>query len=112
MGTPVVVVPKADKSVRLCDDYKVTVNPCIEIFAMLTGGTVFTKLDLAHAYQQLELDEHAQELRTINTHRGLYRHTRLPFGVSSADPSHFSDGVTAHPRDLERVCCQLDTMRY
>ena len=91
-ATPVGVVPKADKSVRLCGDYKVTVNPCIEvpqhplpaaeeIFATLTGGTVFTKIDLAHAYQQLELDEHAQELLTINTHRGLYRYKRLPFGA-------------------------------
>jgi hypothetical protein len=91
-ATPVVVVPKADKSVRLCGDYKVTVNPCIEvpqhllpaaeeIFATLAKGMVFTKLDLAHAYQQLELDENAQELLTINTHRGLYRYTRLPFGV-------------------------------
>ena len=70
-ATPIVVVPKADKSVRLCGDYKVTVNPCIEvpqhplpctedIFATLAGGTVFTKLDLSHAYQQLQLDEHAQ----------------------------------------------------
>ena len=117
-ATPVVVVPKADKSVRLCGDYKVTVNPCIEvpqhplpaaeeIFATLTGGTVFTKLDLAHAYQQLELDEHAQELLTINTHRGLYRYKRLPFGVSSA-PAIFQAVLEHIIRGLERVRCRLD----
>ena len=72
-----------------------TVNPCMEvlqhplpcaedIFATLAGGTVFSKLDLSYAYQQLQLEEYAQELLTINTHRSLYRFTRWPFGVSSA----------------------------
>ena len=117
-ATPIVVVPKADKSVWLCGDYKVTVNPCIEvpqhplscaedIFATLAGGTVFTKLDLSHAYQQLQLDEHAQELLTINTHRVLYRFTRLPFGVSSA-PAIFQAVLEHILRGLKRVSCRLD----
>ena len=60
-ATPIVIVPKADKSVRVFGDYKLTVNSCIkvaqhllpaaeEIFATLAGWTLFTKLDLAHAY--------------------------------------------------------------
>ena len=36
----------------------------------------------------LFLDEQSKELVTINTHKGLYRVNRLPFGVSSA-PSLF-----------------------
>ena len=117
-ATPIVIVPKADKSVRVCGDYKLTVNPCIkvaqhplpaaeEIFATLAGGTLFTKLDLAHAYQQLELDEHAQELLSINTHRGLYRYTRLPFGVSSA-PAMFQAVLEHILRGLNKVRCRLD----
>ena len=34
------------------------------------------------------MDEQLKELVTINTHKGLYRVNRLPFGVSSA-PSLF-----------------------
>ena len=49
---------------------------------MIAGGVSFTKLDLSHAYQQIVLDELSRELVTINTHRGLYRYMRLPFGVS------------------------------
>ena len=61
------VEPKANKTVRICEDFKVTINPNVErehyplpnvedLFASLAGGKVFSKLDLSHAYQQLELD--------------------------------------------------------
>ena len=54
----------------------------------LHGGKVFTKLDLAHAYQQVELDEESQKMVTITTQRGLYKVKRLLSGVASA-PSMF-----------------------
>ena len=94
-ATPIVAVPKRDGSYRICGDYKVTVNPELEIdqypllnpsdlFASLSGGKKFTKIDLSQAYQQLLLDQNSKELTTINTHQGLCRYTRLPFGVASA----------------------------
>ncbi|KAL2086779.1 hypothetical protein ACEWY4_017838 [Coilia grayii] len=94
-ATPIVPVVKKDGSLRLCGDYRCTVNTAVkpdvyplptvsEIFAQLAGGTVFTKLDLKQAYQQLCVDEQAAELLTINTHRGLFRALRLQFGVSTA----------------------------
>ena len=57
----VVPVVKGDGSIRLCGDYKLTVNrvasmekyplPCIEyMISSLGKGKVFTKLDLASAY--------------------------------------------------------------
>ena len=48
-----------------------------DLLIKLNGGERFTKLDLAHAYQQLELDEESKEYLTINTHRGLFKPTRL-----------------------------------
>ena len=70
---------------RICSDYKVTVNrvakvdtyplPRIEdLFASLAGGKLFSKLDLAHAYQQIPLSEESKKLVVINTHKGLYRY--------------------------------------
>lgn len=52
-AAPIVVVPRKDKSVRLCGDYKVTVNRCIQpetyplpsaedLFATLAGGKYFS----------------------------------------------------------------------
>ena len=41
-------------------------------------------MDLSHAYQQVVLDEKSQPYVTITTHLGLYRYTRLPFGVAAA----------------------------
>ncbi len=73
-------IRKKDGAIRLCGDYKVTVNretitesyplPKVDdLLASLAGGTVFTKLDLTHAYQQVELDADSKEMVTINTHK-------------------------------------------
>ena len=91
-------VLKANGELRVCGvsgDYKLTVNwvakletyplPQIEdFFASLAGGKTFSKLDLAQAYLQVELDQSAKKYLTINTHQGLYTYNRLPFGVASA----------------------------
>uniref|UniRef100_A0A3B3RQE8 ribonuclease H n=1 Tax=Paramormyrops kingsleyae TaxID=1676925 RepID=A0A3B3RQE8_9TELE len=94
-ATPIVAVAKKDGGLRICGDYRCTVNTAVkpdvypipiasELFSKLAGGVVFTKLDLKQAYQQLPLDNEAADLLTINTHRGLFRARRLQFGVSTA----------------------------
>ena len=56
----VVPVIKCDDNVRLCEDYKLTINSVVknevyplprieELFASVSGGKVFSKLDLLHA---------------------------------------------------------------
>ena len=98
-AAPVVPVLKASGQVRLCGDYKVTVNkvsklvqypiPTLEdLMAKLGKGSIFHKLDLSHAYLQVELNPESRKYVTINTHKGLYTYTRLPYGVSSA-PAQF-----------------------
>lgn len=111
-------VPKRDGQVRICGDYKVTVNPVLNInqyplprpedlFATVAGGKYFSALDLSHAYNQIVLDDDAREFLTINTHRGLFRHTRLPFGVASA-PSVFQKTMDTILQGMEGVICYLD----
>lgn len=98
---------------RICGDYKLTVNkashleqyplPRMEdLFAKLAGGKLFTELDLSHAYEQLLLDEESQEFVTINTHRGLYRYLRLPYGVSSL-PAIFQRTIETLLQDIPHV---------
>lgn len=117
-GAPIVVVPKADKSIRICGDYKVTINSQLEVetyplpntedlFATLAGGKWFSKLDLSHAYQQLRLDKDSEQYLTINTHRGLYRYHRLSYGVASA-PSIFQSVMDQILQGQEGVTCFLD----
>ena len=90
----IVPVIKRDGSVRICGDYKVTVNrvakvdsyPLLrmdDLFVSLAEGKHFSKLDLAHAYQQIPLAEESKKFIVINT-QGLYRYNRLPCGISSA----------------------------
>ena len=92
-ATPIVVVRKPGGKIRICGDFKVTINPLLktdvyplpkpeELFHVLNGESKFSKLDLADAYSQVEL--HSSKMVVINTHRGLYQYRRLPFGLSCA----------------------------
>lgn len=60
-AAPILPVLKADNSVRICGDYKLTVNqvskleqypiPKLEdLFEKMSSGEKFSKLDLSHAY--------------------------------------------------------------
>ena len=93
-ATPIVAALKSNKkTIRLCGDFQMTVNPVAkldrypvhrDLFVTLTQGRLFTKLDLRHAYQQLPLAEDSKKYVVINISKGLFRYTRLPFGISSA----------------------------
>lgn len=94
-ATPIVPVIKKDNSVRICGDYKTTLNRAIQtdnhpiplvedLSQALAGGQKFSKLDFSQAYTQLELDDESKPLTTINTHKGLFAYERLCFGISAA----------------------------
>lgn len=114
-ATPIVPVAKPDGKVRICGDYKITVNPNIKTDAyplprveeLFAGGTIFTTLDLTHAYLQLELDKESQEPTTIVTHKGLFQYHRLPFGISAA-PAIFQRTLETLLSGILNVCIYLD----
>lgn len=78
-----------------------------DIFASLGGSTVFSKVDLRWAYNQMELDEDAQAVCTINTQKGLYRYNRLPVGVASA-PAIWQRTMEQVLQGVVKTECLLD----
>ncbi|XP_054272632.1 uncharacterized protein K02A2.6-like [Macrosteles quadrilineatus] len=116
-GTPLVVIPK-QQGVRLCGDFKVTLNQVIQhehyplpqpddIFAALSGCQFFSVLDLQSAYLQMPVAESSQELLTLTTHKGLFRLRRLPFGLSSA-PALFQAAMDKILSGLSGMVAYLD----
>lgn len=117
-ATPVVPLVKRSGDIRLCGDFKLTVNPAIhleqyplpkieDIFASLYGGEVFTTLDLRHACNQLPLDDEARKMAVFNTHKGLFAYNRLAFGIASA-PALFQRCIESLLQGLPRVKVYLD----
>ena len=101
-------VAKLNVTVRICGDYKITVNPQLQteeyplpriddIFAKLAGGQKFTKINLRQAYL------------TINTHQGLYRYNCLVFWITSA-PAIWERSIHQILEGVEGTSCILDDM--
>ncbi len=117
-AAPIVPVIKPTGAIRLCGDFKVTVNPHMEVeqhplprvdelFAALAGGEKFTKVDFSEAYLQVPLSAASQESLVINTHQGLYKFKRLPFGISSA-PAIYQKVMDQMVQGLPGVTTYLD----
>ena len=117
-AAPIVPVLKGDGRVRICGDYKVTINqaaklekypipPIDELFASLSGGRCSQSWTCRTPYLQVPLEEASQKYVTINTHRGLFVYTRLPFGIASA-PSIFQRVMENLLQGIPRVCVYLD----
>ena len=117
-ATPIVVVPKQDGAIRLCGDFKVSVNPALkidmyplpkveDIFATLGKGEMYSKIDLLQAYNQLEVEVASRNLLTINTHKGLFQYSRVPFGIAAA-PAIWQRTLELVLQGIPRVHCLLD----
>ena len=117
-ATPIVPVVKKDGSVRVCGDYRQTVNrhtacqsyplPTLDnMLYKLAEGTKFSKLDLSQAYLQLSLDDETSEMCSLNTPFGLFRMNRLPYGVSSS-PAIFQRTMENLLKEVKNVVVFID----
>ena len=115
-AAPIVVVK--NDSIWLCADFSTGLNTALEdhqypsptpddLYTILNGGTCFAKLDLTEAYLQVEVAATSRELLTINTHRGLFQFTRLPFGVKTA-PAIFQQIMDTMLTGMEGTAAYLD----
>ncbi|VDP73342.1 unnamed protein product [Echinostoma caproni] len=98
-ATPIVVAMKSDdRTPRICDNYRLTINPRLRKCAATTmetedsmkslhGCQFFSKIDLADTYLQIPLHPDSWAFTTINTPWGLFQYNFLPFGL------HVSSGI-------------------
>ena len=117
-ASPIVLVPKSDNTVTICGDYKATINQSVEdepyvlpttqdLYISLVSSKVFSKLDLSHAYAQLNVDKESQEYLTISTHKGLYSYLKLPYGVNSS-PKISQAKMDQILQGIEKCVCKQD----
>ncbi|XP_049883119.1 uncharacterized protein LOC126378773 [Pectinophora gossypiella] len=117
-ATPVVPVIKKSGEVRLCGDYRSTVNQATEsdtypmptaneVFAAVAGGKFYTTLDLDRAYTQVTVNHDTAKLLTLNTCKGLYTVHRLAFGVKAC-PGIFQRLMTALLAGIAGVAVLID----
>ena len=93
-ASPIVCVPKRNGSIRICGDFKVSVNPVLisnpyplpnaeDLFATLAGGK-------------------------INTHKGAYAYQRLTFGIATAPSIFQAEEMDQILHGMDNVVCYLD----
>ena len=107
---PVVKQAGASRPIRICGDYSLTLNKLIdrdsytlprleEILHKVSGAQVYSVLDLADAYLQVDLDEASQHLTCISTHLGHFAYTKMQFGISAA-PLIFQEAIDTVLKDI------------
>ena len=90
-NSPLTVVVKPNKELRLCVDYRKLNNQCkkdakplprvSETLSHLKGNKYFSSVDMISGYYQLKLAEESKDLTAFSAGSGkLYRFERVPFG--------------------------------
>jgi len=99
-SAPMLLVPKKDGSLRPVIDYRrlnaATVPDRYPIPSIRTllqevgeGHAIFSSIDLAHGFLQVEMDPSSKDLTAFSTPHGHFAFTRMPFGLRNS-PITFS----------------------
>ena len=80
-------------------------------FHNLHGASYLGKIDPPDAYYQIELDEEAKDICTINTSQGLFKICRLPQGMKNSS-SIFQKRIESTLKGNKGVIFQDDVLVY
>ena len=116
-ASPIVPVVKTNGSIRICGDFR-KINQILyesvyplphmtDLVAKVSGHQVYSKIDLQNAYLQINVNDSDRKYLVINTHLGLFRYKRLPFGIHSS-PAIFQKFIPQLLNDQEGCCPYLD----
>lgn len=78
-----------------------------ELKLKLHGSKYYSKLDLSNAFYHLELHNQSRDLTTFLTENGMYRFTRLMFGVNCA-PEIFQREMCRLLEGIDNVIVYID----
>lgn len=112
-----VIAKKKSGGLRPCVDLR-AVNKAVipdryplptveELTTQFYGATTFSKLDLRQGYLQVPLHPDSRNLTAFVSHAGVFRFTRMPFGLSSA-PSCFQKIMSTILTGIPGVVIYLD----
>jgi hypothetical protein len=116
-SSPCILVPKPDKTFRMCTDYRkvnsVTktdsfplprIDDCID---KIGNAKYVTKFDLLKGFWQIPLTERAKEISAFVTPDGLYQYKVMPFGMKGS-PSTFQRLMNMITSGLENCDAYID----
>jgi len=120
-ASPIVMVPKADGTLRLCTDFRKVNNctvsdpfplPRIEYLIDRVGKAKYlTKLDMTRGYWQVPLDDPSVPISAFVTPFGRFQWRYMPFELRNA-PATFSRHVSKLLLGLDVYCAAyLDVSR-
>ena len=92
--SPVLLVPKADGTLQPCVDFK-KLNAVTEpnhypmplmpdIVQMISGSTIFSKLDLTDALNKILVKKEHQKFTAFKCPKGIFEYKVMPFGLRNA----------------------------